>query len=244
MAIAAVERTRPTRSAGGASGSREVGTLTATRRRRERGDGGEGEEDAGPVEAFEEPAADDRARRRSRPGRRSPEADRPGPLAALGEDVGEQREGRREDQGRADAHRGAGGDQLAGVLPKAAGEGGGAEDGQSGEEDALSPTRSPRCRPPGRGRRTSGCRHRRSIRAGCEASSWDQRREGDVDDRRVEVDHEGRQQEGAENQPLAGPLPGDRSSVISGAVRRCVADNGSLHETVATAAIIASIGIM
>ena len=105
---------------------------------RERGDGGEGEEDT-----------DQSKRSRSQPPTIGPRAI-PTPVVAPQRPIARARS-RRSVKTLVRSERvagkiraapmpiAAGGDQLAGGSSKAAREGGGAEDGQSGEEDALSP---------------------------------------------------------------------------------------------------------
>ena len=173
-----------------------------------RGDGGDGchrEEDARPAELLEQPAPDDRAERDRDARRRAPEADRLGALGSLGVHVRDQREGGGEDHRGAETHEAAGDDQLADGVGQASGDAGGSEHDQTGEQESLAAETVAEA---------AGGQQQRSEQqvVGVDdplqlrvrrVQLANQRREGHVDDRDVEVDHERCQQQRDENQGTA-----------------------------------------
>jgi hypothetical protein len=171
------------------------------------GEGGnrdEGDEHAGPREVLEQPAAHDRPDGDAHPGAGAPEPDRPRALAALGEDVGQKRQGGREDQCGAEPHDGTRGDQLTRVGSEPAGEAREAKHRQTDEEHALA---SDAVAEVARGKHERG-EHQvvgvddpLQLRGRGPELSHD-RGQGDVDDRRVEVDGERGQQQRDEDQRL------------------------------------------
>ena len=94
------------------------------------------EEDRAPPEVLEQQAGGDRAERTTDAGERRPDRDR---LRALveREAVHDDREGRRHDERGADAHHGAGGDELARVVGLAGDEAGEAEHDEAELQRAL-----------------------------------------------------------------------------------------------------------
>ena len=204
-AIAAVDSTRPGRSARGAlrvaGGRHEAGRRAAPQQRHRR----HREEDARPREAPQQPAAEDRAERDRHPGRGAPQADRAGTLGALGEDVADQRQRRGEHQRGAEAHHAARGDQLPGARGEARPPGWRAEQRQPGEQGALAPDAV--------GQAAGGEQERGEHEvvgvddplqlAVGRVQFAHQRGQRHVDDRGVEVDREGGQEQGCENQGAA-----------------------------------------
>ena len=139
------------------------------------------------------------------PAGRAPEADRAGALAPLGEHVRDQREGGGEDHRGAETHEAAGDDQLAGGVGEASGDAGDSEHAQAGEQKSLAAEAVAEA--------AAGQQQRREHQAvGVDdplqlrvrrMQLANQRRERDVDDRDVEVDHKRCQQQRDENQGAA-----------------------------------------
>ena len=169
------------------------------------------EEDAAPVGELEQPAADDRSERDRHARDRAPQADRPGALAPLGEHVGDQRQRRGEHHRRTDAHHRARRDQRAGAVRQPAGQARETEDRQAGEQHPLAPEA---VRQAARGQHRSGEQQVERVhdplqlRVG-RVQLAHERRQRDVDDRRVEIDHKRRQQQRDQDQ---GPAFHDSSS--------------------------------
>jgi hypothetical protein len=191
---------------------------------------------------LEQPTADDGPHRDSDSGARTPEPDRASTLAALGEDVGQQRQGCREDQRRAEPHHRTSGDELPGAVAQAAGEARCSEHHEAGKEHAL---------PADAIAKVSRREHERRehevvgvddpFELDCRRAELShERRQRDVDDRRVEADRERREHKRRQNQrfsvvatgiqhrhPQTGDGPrsterradGSRSSVRRGGVR-------------------------
>jgi len=169
------------------------------------GDGRHRVEDARPAELLEQPAPDDRAERDCDPRRRAPKADRAGALGPLGEHVRDQREGGGEHHRGAETHEAAGDDQLARGRGQSAGNAGDSEHAQPGQQKAFAAEAVAE---------TAGGQQQRSEHevVGIDdplqlrvrrMQLANQRREGHVDDRDVEVDHKRCQQQRDENQRAA-----------------------------------------
>ena len=136
-AMVADDSTRPGMSGAAASGSFEVGTTSATRIAAAAATGAMAMKMLRPAEVLQQPAAHDRPHRDGHARDRAPQSDGASPFPSLGEDVGDQRERRRECHGGAQPHHRPGRDELRRAGREAAGQAGGAEHGQSGQQHAL-----------------------------------------------------------------------------------------------------------
>jgi hypothetical protein len=168
----------------------------------QRRDGHHREEDARPRETLDQPAAEDRPGRDRDPRGRTPEADRPRTLGALYEHVGDDRERGWKDHRGAQAHEAACRDQLPRRARQAARRAAQAEDRETREQHALAAEAV---------REAAGGQQQRGehevvriddplqLAVGCMQLAH-QRGQRDVDDRRVEVDREGGEQERRQDQ--------------------------------------------
>ena len=169
------------------------GHVARHEQRGQSGDRGHREEDARPGEVLEQPAAHDRPERDRHAGARSPKPDRPRALAALDEDVGDDRERGREDHRRAEPHYAARDDQLARGRGQAAANGREAEHGETREQHALAAdavARAAHRQQQGREDEAVGVHDPLELARG-RVQLAHERGERHVDDRRVQVDREG-----------------------------------------------------
>ena len=145
-------------------------------------------EDPLPAEPVGEDAAEQHAGGAAEPGDRAPDAERLVALGAVPEDRGDDRERRGRDDRRAQALGGAGRDQLPLGGREAGGERGDRDHDQAGHEDAPAPEQVGR--PAAEQQEAAegehvGVHDPRQVLLG-EVEGLADRRQGDVDDRRVE----------------------------------------------------------
>ncbi len=116
VASPTIDSTAPTGSSRDCLGSRDLGMMNAPSHEGDPGHRNVDPEHRVPREVLEQEAADHRADGDGEPGEAGPDRDRPAALLGIVEDVGEDRQRRGHDQRPADAHEGAGEDQLLGGV--------------------------------------------------------------------------------------------------------------------------------
>ena len=173
-------------------GAPPLGDVPARQQRRGHADRHVHEQDPLPAEQVGENAAEQRARGAPGPGHRAPDPEGAVALLALGEAGGEDGQRRGRHHGAAESLGGPGGDQHALALRQPADQRCAGEQQQAGDEDAPSPQQVGRAaaqeQEAGEGQRV-GIDHPLEVDLR-EVQVVTDRRQGDVDDRDVEDDHE------------------------------------------------------